>query len=294
MSVQYWSFAYPYPYEVAYFTFSDGGKIAYRQVGEGRKTILLIHGLGSYQRAWDPLLPFLQNEYRCLVVDLPFSGRSEGIWSGISLSFFTKRLVELLDGLGLERVHVLGHSMGGHLGLQLALSHPRRVDRLFLLAPAGFEQFSADEVRRLQEIFQPELLARQDEESILANFRRCFYRFPESAQFMVDDRLLLRQNKEQYRLFLAIYCECLRAMLAEPVFADLQRVEAPTAILFGLDDLFIPNQLVHADWSLPALVVEAAKQLSHSELLFLSACGHFPHWDRLNDCQKAILRFFEE
>ncbi len=108
----------------------DGSPVRFRAVGHGRP-LLLVHGLGGSWRWWSPLFHALARTRRLYAIDLPRACRSldheqMGAW-----------LVRLLDSIGLGRVDVAGHSLGGYVAANLAADHPDRVGRLTLLAPAG-------------------------------------------------------------------------------------------------------------------------------------------------------------
>ena len=293
----HWSFTYPYPYPVARHSFeAENYSLAYRWVGATNQPVaVLIHGLGSYMRAWDPVLPILTEHFRCMVVDLPFYGHSHGRFRPLSMSDFGTSLFKLLDALGIgDPVTLIGHSMGGQIGLQMALDDPQRVNRLFLVAPAGLETFTPPEANRILELYQPELLAKISEAGVLQNFRRCFFTLPTSAQFMVDDRLALKADTPQFRLFLEQYCHCLQAMLEVPVYDALPSMDQPIGIFFGLDDLFIPSPLLHPDWDLKAFIQKTAQRLKDPFLSFATSAGHFPHWDRPDSFQKSLSDFLSQ
>jgi pimeloyl-ACP methyl ester carboxylesterase len=110
----------------------------------GATPVLLLHGGGSTGTVWFANAPALGTHHRVLAVDiLGDAGRS--VLGGRPLRTTTDLMAwldALLDGLGVPRAHLLGHSYGGWMALTYALHAPRRVDRLVLLDPtqcfAGF------------------------------------------------------------------------------------------------------------------------------------------------------------
>ena len=101
--------------------------VHYEILGEGRP-LLLIAGTASDGASWGPLLPLLPDR-QLILIDNRGSGRTR-IEGPIALGEMVSDCAALLDHLGLERVEVIGHSLGGFLGLALAATHPTRVSRM--------------------------------------------------------------------------------------------------------------------------------------------------------------------
>jgi len=120
----------------------NGRFIRVGQAGQAQgATVLLVHGLGSFaHRDWRYAIPALARQFRVVAVDLPGFGASESLPQGYSFAALAAVLADTLDGLAIERAHVVGHSLGGALSLQFAHSYPQRVDRLVLVDAAGILQ----------------------------------------------------------------------------------------------------------------------------------------------------------
>lgn len=113
----------------------NGINLHYWQVGEG-PDLVMIHGLNGNLAVWHlGLMPSLRNEYRITTYDLRGHGRSDMPPTGYSTEHMAKDLVGLLDALGVERAHLMGHSLGADISLHTALLHPDRVHKLVLLEP---------------------------------------------------------------------------------------------------------------------------------------------------------------
>jgi pimeloyl-ACP methyl ester carboxylesterase len=97
--------------------------------------VLAIHGLGATKGSFLPTVVALSEWFRVIALDLPgFGDFHKPIGAPYDPRFFASACADLLDRLELDRVHVIGNSLGGRIALELALSRPRRVDRLALLA----------------------------------------------------------------------------------------------------------------------------------------------------------------
>jgi len=101
----------------------------YEDQGTGAP-VLLLHGLGSSLRDWEHQLPALRAGHRVIAVDQRGHGRSERTPGGYSVAQFALDSAALLERLGIPRAHVVGISMGGMVGFQLAVDHPEKVASL--------------------------------------------------------------------------------------------------------------------------------------------------------------------
>ncbi|MEU3716851.1 alpha/beta fold hydrolase [Streptomyces californicus] len=122
-------------------TYDIGGRnIFAAETGDG-PPVLLLHGGGpgasgvsNYARN----ITELAKEYRVIVPDLPGYGRStKGVDGSDPFGHLADGIRGLLDGLGLEKAHLVGNSYGGACALRLALDTPNRVDRMVLMGPGG-------------------------------------------------------------------------------------------------------------------------------------------------------------
>lgn len=103
----------------------------YRIDGEGDRIVVLSGSLGSTLDLWEPQLPALAASFRVLRYDHPGHGGSP-LPETRAMENFAREVVALLDELGVERVSFCGLSLGGAVGMQLALSAPERLDFLVL------------------------------------------------------------------------------------------------------------------------------------------------------------------
>src|SRR5260370_23826339 len=104
-------------------------RLYYELLGEG-ESVLLISGLGANCRSWDPIAPDLAEHFSLIIPDNRDVGKSAGKRKPHALTDFSADLVELLDRLQLDRVHVIGISLGGVIAQRLAIDHPDRMNRL--------------------------------------------------------------------------------------------------------------------------------------------------------------------
>ena len=114
------------------------GRTRYLESGEG-PPVLLLHGAGFIPGAdaWRVTIPALATRYRVIAPDALGWGPGDQLDLDYSFGYMVDSLREMQDALGLERTHVVGHSMGGWLASLLAYESPERVDSLVLVASGG-------------------------------------------------------------------------------------------------------------------------------------------------------------
>jgi pimeloyl-ACP methyl ester carboxylesterase len=105
-------------------------------MGEG-DAIVFIHGLSGAWVNWLENLPHFACDHRVIAMDLPGFGHSPMPAERISISGYGRIVDELLDALGIDRAVVVGNSMGGFIGAEVAIAFGTRVDRLVLVSAAG-------------------------------------------------------------------------------------------------------------------------------------------------------------
>ncbi len=115
-----------------------GQELAYRYIPGQGPTRLLVHGVGGSAATWDPVTDLLvAGGQSLLVVDLPGHGSSSKARGDYSLGALACNLRDLLDYLEVERVVLVGHSLGGGISMQFTYQFPARVDGLVLVASGG-------------------------------------------------------------------------------------------------------------------------------------------------------------
>jgi pimeloyl-ACP methyl ester carboxylesterase len=119
-----------------------GRRLHYVDAGESERAFVLVHGMGGRWEHWLETIPALAAYGRVLALDLPGFGRSEPPADGVSLNGFADGAAELARTLEIERVVLVGHSMGGPIALRFAARHPELTEAIVLVSGAVY-QFSA-------------------------------------------------------------------------------------------------------------------------------------------------------
>lgn len=251
----------------------DDIEVHYEEAGEG-SAVVLVHGLGNDLHLWDALAPELARRHRVVRYDVRGFGGSDKPAGPYTLAGFAADLAGLLDALAIDRVHVLGLSMGGVIAQRLALDFPQRVRSLVLVSTSsevganaraawhrladaiearGFDARSADASRA----FAPEFAERHPD--VVAAAGR--------ANAANDPRA---------------YAAAARASGDFAWTDELGAIDAPVLIVQGLDDRLTP----------PGGSVKMARALRRARLLMLEGTGHNVQIERPEALAHAALGFF--
>ncbi|MDA0250367.1 MAG: alpha/beta hydrolase [Actinomycetota bacterium] len=113
-----------------------GYRRAYRIAGSG-PALLLIHGIGDNSTAWEPVHAHLARRFTVIAPDLLGHGQSDKPRADYSVAAYANGMRDLLSVLDIEKVTVVGHSLGGGVAMQFAYQFPQLVERLILVGAGG-------------------------------------------------------------------------------------------------------------------------------------------------------------
>lgn len=114
-----------------------GSSVAYIDEGQG-EVLFLIHGFCGSSAYWSRVVPLLANQYRVIAIDLPGHGESEVQDSVNQIDDYADFIDQFLDSLELDKVTMLGHSLGGYITLAFAEKYSERLNGFSLIHSTGF------------------------------------------------------------------------------------------------------------------------------------------------------------
>lgn len=258
-------------------TLFNGCTVTYTDEGSGDDTLLFIHGLGTYSGTWQKNIATLQKHFRCIAIDLPGNGFSGTGDYPYSMDFFARSIIDFIGRMGLSRVTLVGHSMGGQIALTAALMLPACCDRLVLCAPAGFEAFTAHECMMYKASLDYMSWMSSNEHSIHHLVHTSFHKLPKDAG-RLQNALLAIAREQPARHYKLMTDRCIAAMLAEPVVEKLALITQPVLVIFGERDALIPNTLLHPI-NTKQMATAGVRKLRHGTLHMIPDCGHFVQWE---------------
>jgi len=271
----------------------DHVEIAYQEAGTGDITLLFVHGLSSNSDAWVKNIQSLKNTYRCIAIDLPGFGKSSIPKADYTPTYFAEIIYKFIKKKQIESVVLLGHSMGGQASIKLALDHPEVVEKLILIAPAGIEKFTASEGQMIKNIYNTEMVKQTTDEQIKQNFKLNFYTMPDDVSKMINDRINIK-NSSDFDLHCEAIVKSISGMLDDPVREELSGLEQHTLIIFGKNDMLIPNRYLHPTLSVSSIGATAENLIPKSQLYFIEAAGHFVQFEKPEEINNLINAFLEQ
>lgn len=271
----------------------DSLQINYVEAGKG-ETLLMIHGLGGNASHWKRNIETLSKKFRCIAVDLPGYGSSskvERAEANTQLDFYADIIASLLKKLKIPTAVIMGHSMGGQVSMVLALKYPALVNKLVLVAPAGLETFTATEANVLTGYATTAFYMAQDSAAIAKSYHANFFRVPDAADVLVNERIALKQCAG-----FEAYCRQIpmgvKGMLAHPVAAELQKIGQPVLVLFGEQDALIPNKFLHPSLTVTT-VAAMAKSIPVSMIQMIPEAGHLLQYEKPEAVNEAVIHFLQ-
>lgn len=263
------------------FVVADGIRIHYGDVGQG-EPILLLHGAGPGADAWGNFrsnLDDLAQGHRLLLPDLPRFGRSDKPSTDRPrLDFLADALAAFLDAVGVDRVHVIGNSLGGQGGLKLAIDHPDRVGRIVVIGSnaisrTAFSPMPAEAVRHIADYYQGEGPSMGKMRMLL---RALVYDGARVTDALVAERYAASIDPE----IVAVNRE--GHWGRQSLDGELGRLRAPTLIVWGQDDRASP---VEAGLMMLRLIPDA-------RLHIFNHCGHWAQVEHAAEFDRLVLDFF--
>ena len=206
----------------------------YGNASPGAPALLLLHGLFGSSANWHGIARRLADHYRILVPDLRNHGRS-GWSTRMSYEAMSEDLIALMDHLDCPRASVVGHSMGGKAAMWLALTEPRRIDKLVVadIAPVRYRSRFSEIIAGLNGLNLADLKSREQADSLLGQT------VPEQA---IRSYLLQNLGRNggawQWRMNLPVIAENIGSIMDFPA-TDGQQYPGPVQVIYGTSSNYV-------------------------------------------------------
>jgi 2-hydroxy-6-oxonona-2,4-dienedioate hydrolase len=230
------------------YEIKQDGKFSYIEEGNG-ETLMLLHGLFGALSNFQDLIEHFRQQYKVVVPILPLLDMDLLHTSVGGLEKFVHKFIE---HKGYAGIHLLGNSLGGHVGLVHVLKHPEKIKSLILTGSSGlFENGMGDTYPK-----------RGDREYIRNKTAFTFYDPAMATEELVDEVFEITNNRMKVIKIIALAKSAIRNNLGE----ELKAIKQPTCLIWGNNDNVTP----------PFVGEEFHKLIPNSELHFIDKCGHAP------------------
>jgi 2-hydroxy-6-oxonona-2,4-dienedioate hydrolase len=239
------------------------GKFRYVEEGEG-ESLVLLHGLFGALSNFMDLVDYFKQTHKVIIPMLPLFDLS---LLDTTVSGLAKHVSKFMDARGFDKVHLLGNSLGGHVGLVYTLKHQERVKTITLTGSSGLFENGMGET-------YPK---RGDYDFIRKKTELTFYDPKVATKELVDEVYGIVNNRLKALKIIALAKSAIRHNLGD----ELQEITLPTCLIWGKNDTITP----------PMVAEEFHKIIPNSELHWIDKCGHAPMMEVPEEFNKILSDF---
>lgn len=301
---------FDYPYPVKRHEFSSQQQplfMAYMDVQpEGKangRTVLLMHGKNFCAATWEATIAVLsQNGYRVIAPDqIGFCSSSKPEGYQFSFAQLAHNTQGLLQSLDIDKVTVIGHSMGGMLASRFALSYAQNVEQLVLVNPIGLEDWQAEGVpyATIDQLYANEL--KTDFEKIKAYQQKFYYNGRWKPEYNRWVNMLAGMYAGDGKEIVALnQAQTSEMLFTQPVIHEFGQLKMPTLLLIGGKDRTAPGanrapeQVAQRLGNYPELGRKAEQAIPGATLVPFPDLGHSPQVEAPEVFHEALLRGLKE
>jgi 2-hydroxy-6-oxonona-2,4-dienedioate hydrolase len=254
----------------------DGHKIRYLRDGSSKKTLVLIHGLGASAERWELAMPYFSKHYTVIVPDLIGFGRSDKPYVDYTIEFFAKFLKTFLDEIGIQKLSIIGSSLGGQIAIEYAANNHDSVEKLLLVSPAGAMRQSTPALDAyIMAALYPDETSAQTAFSMMTGNEK---KIPPKIIEGFVERMKMPNAK------FAFMSTVLGLKNAPEIDQYLKLIKTPTLVIWGELDPVIP--VTYAE--------QFVKQIQDCRFYKMENCGHTPYVESPEEFASIALDFLSK
>lgn len=266
----------------------NGIKTRFWREGTGMP-LVLVHGIGASAEYWEFIVPKLAEHFEVIVLDMPGFGKSDKPDVHYDLPFFAKFLNDFISALGLEKIFLAGHSLGGALCLQFCVHHKEKVERLFLLNNAGFSRQMTWVFRLMSIPFFCRLLLYKNRLMYAQAVKLSVHKTENLSEEFLDRMYEVADNpghKHTVGYILQKHADLcgMKRRAVKPLWKGLKTLhDLPVFVVWGEKDRLLNIKHLRV----------GKKRLPHAQSYVFKDCGHIPMIEYPAECAKLMIDFFE-
>ncbi len=294
-----------YSYPVKYFSTTieqQPVKTAYMDIAPLKwngKTVVLFHGKNFSGYYWKDVINFLTAAgYRVVVPDQPGFGLSDKPNIHYSFHLLAANTKKLLDTLGLQKVDLIAHSMGGMLATRFVLLYPQTVEKLIYENPIGLEDYKTFvPYQSVDSEYNTELKANYES---LKKYQQSYYPewMPVYEQYVAAQ--LASLQIPDFKTATWASALTYQMIYEQPVVYEFKNIKLPTLLIIGQADRtvvgkgLLSKELAAQHGHYPQLGRWLQSQITGSKLVELPGVGHIPHVQSLPEFKSNVLAFLKD
>lgn len=299
---------YTYPFEVSFLTVENQQqklKVAYMDIipkNYNGKNVMLLHGKNFNGAYWQTTINQLKKEgFRVIVPDqIGFGKSSKPEHFQYTFQQLAENTKAILDTLGIKKIAVLGHSMGGMLATRFALMYPETTEKLILENPIGLEDWKLKvPYQTVDDWYKGEL--NKDYEKLKAYQKESYYDGNWKPEYEPWVQLLAGWTlNEDYPLIAWNAALTYDMIFTQPVVYEFQNITAPTLLIIGTRDRTALGKPFASkeDQKTMGLYNELGKKtqakIPNSKLVEIPNVGHLPHIEAFQEFITPLIQFLRE
>ena len=240
----------------------------FKYVDEGQgQVLMLLHGLFGALSNWECVVNRFSTHLRVVIPMLPIY---EMPIKEAGLGGLQKFVEDFVSTMKLDKMILMGNSLGGHVGILYTLANSSKVDKLVLTGSSGlFENGMGDSYPK-----------RGDYEYIKKKTELTFYDPKTATKELVDEVYSITNNRMKAIKIIALAKSAIRNNLGE----ELNQIKQPTLLVWGNNDTITP----------PFVAREFNKLIPNSELFFVDKCGHAPMMEVPDEFNAILHKFLKK
>lgn len=296
---------YNYSYPVKFYKLKIEGQLlnmAYMDIKPSNyngKTVLLFHGKNFFGDYWKDTVNYLSGRgFRVVVPDQIGFGKSSKPNIHYSFHLLAENTKNLLDYLKINKVALIGHSMGGMLAVRFTLMFPESVSKLILEDPIGLEDYRIYiPYKNVSKVYNG--LLNQKLENIKEYHKTYYTNLKKEYEIypVIQYRLTLSGEYPRVALADALTYDMI---YREPVIYEINKIEPPVLLIVGEKDRTtigrneVDKETLKKLGNYPILAQEFIKNIRKGKLIMYKDIGHIPHLENRDKYNKDILKFLVE
>ncbi len=294
---------YPFPIQYIHFNIENQkADMAFMDVkpeNPNGQSVILLHGKNFNGYYWKDVIPFLTAKgFRVIVPDQIGWGKSSKPNIHYSFQLLASNTKQLLDSLGINKVIVLAHSMGGMLAVRFVLMYPEKVGKLIMENPIGLEDYKTFvPYRSIDKSFAGEIKATY--ESYKKYMQSYFPEWkPEYEQYVAAQAASL--NDTNFAATAMANAITYEMIYEQPVVYELKNIAVPTLLIIGQADRTVVGKEELTDdqkkiyGNYPELGKKTQQAIKGAQLVELQGVGHIPHIQEPDQFKNAVMYFLDK